>query len=853
MMVQYHQIKDQYPDTFVFYRLGDFFELFEDDAIKGAKLLELTLTSRNKNSKNPVPMAGIPHHAAQNYIDILVDQGYKVAIVEQMSDPATSKGMVDREVVQLITPGTKLSSGAGGQDGKENNYLAALWPSDGRWSLSYVDLSTGELKVTTIEEAADILDELSALEVKEVVFPKDVSGTNSQELVNQLGQRGVLVSYQSQGEPNAEISYLTQGLDQSGEQAGTAMLLHYLFNTQRRNLDHIMPAQCYERLAYLKFNDSTRKNLDLVENARTQKKAGSLLGLIDQTKTAMGGRMLKQWLLRPLRNLDDIQERLDLVERFQADFFRRGAIQDQLKSVYDLERLAARAAMGTLNARELVQLRRSLSTIPTIKAELAGSDDPLLQQLNQSLDDMTDITSLIEAAIVDDPPVSVREGDIIRPGFDEQIDQYRQVLTDNQQWLSELERSEREVTGINSLKVGYNKNFGYFIEVTKANIDKLAPDRYQRRQTLTNAERFITPDLKEHEQLITEAQVKLQQVEYDRFVAVRDRVKAEIQRIQGLASRVARLDVLTALADVADNLNLVRPEFHTDSNAIHVEQGRHPVVESLLEAGEFIANDIDMPADVQIQLITGPNMAGKSTYMRELALIVILAQIGSFVPAQRAQLPIFDQIFTRIGASDDLVNGQSTFMVEMAEAEQAIAGATQQSLILFDELGRGTATYDGIALAQAIIEYLDQHVHAKTLFSTHYHELTTLAEQYPGIENVHVGASLDDQGHLHFLHQIAPGPADRSYGIHVAALAGLPRELIQNANQILGHLESQNGLDEAGSSQPISLFEMPAISEAQEEVLAQVAQLDLSNMTPLEALNTLAKLQELGGDHAQDS
>ncbi|MEX0381135.1 DNA mismatch repair protein MutS [Leuconostoc sp. MS02] len=854
MMVQYHEIKSQYPDAFVFYRLGDFYELFEEDAIQGAKLLELTLTARNKNSENPVPMAGIPHHAVKNYIDILVDQGHKVAIVEQMEDPATAQGMVKRDVVQLITPGTKMFDGAGSD--KQNNYLAAILPSEGTWVLAYIDLSTGELKATTMHRFSDVIDELRSLEVKEVVLRKNDEQTTRQQLATQLGERGLVISTQTVIGENATVSFLTQPLIKSDEVSATAMLLNYIFDTQRRNLDHIVPAVSYERLTYLKFNQDTRTNLDLIENTRTKKRAGSLLGLIDATHTAMGGRLLKQWVLKPLRDQHDIESRLDLVQAFQGDFFTRGALQDHLKSVYDLERLSARAAMGTMNARELVQLKRSLLAIPGVKSVLSETTS-ILKATGDQLDDMVDLAGLIEEAIIDDPPISVREGDIINDGFDEKIDTYRRVLHDNQKWLAQLETDERAATGINSLKVGYNKNFGYFIEVTKANIVKLEENRYERLQTLTNAERFVTPELKEHERLIIEAQAKRAQREYELFVTVRERVKANISRVQKLAQQIARLDVLAALADVADNHRFIRPTF-TEHNNIAIKQGRHPVVESLLGAGEFVANDVMLDQKTNMQLITGPNMAGKSTYMRELALIVILAQMGSFVPAEYAELPIFDQIFTRIGANDDMAMGQSTFMVEMAEANHALQEATAHSLVLFDELGRGTATYDGMALAQAIIEFLDAHIHAKTLFSTHYHELTTLADQHASIENVHVGAVEDDAGQLHFLHQIQKGPADKSYGIHVAALAGLPDELIANATKILTVLENQKIVTIApqqletdlksktdGLSEQVALFNIDVVDTETKKLLATLDSFDVLKMTPIDTMNALNTLKQL--------
>ncbi|CAK1226130.1 DNA mismatch repair protein MutS [Fructobacillus tropaeoli] len=898
MMVQYHQIKDQYPDAFVFYRMGDFYELFEDDAIKGAKILELTLTARNKNSAEPIPMAGIPHHAVSAYIDILVDAGHKVAIVEQMEDPATAKGMVKRDVVQLITPGTKLSSKNG--DGKDNNFLAAVvatgsGPGDAdqaAFALSYIDLSTGELKATELMDESAVLDELGALEVKEVVLAKE-GDFSTPALADAIGEKGLVVSYQGPVQPSATITYLTKDLKNTAKQTVTGLLLQYLFDTQKRSLDHIMPVQTYERQAYLVFNQVTRVNLDLVENARTKQKAGSLFALLDQTKTAMGGRLLKQWLIKPLKDLEKIQARQDAVAAFKDDFFTRGTVQDQLKYVYDLERLAAKAALGTINARDLVQLKRSLQAVPDMQAALkADHVNPILQAAGEEIDPLLDLASLIDQAIVPEPPISVRDGDLIKPGYDDLVDSYNQALADNQDWLAAYQKQEQEATGISTLKVKYNKNFGYFIEVTKVNLDKLEEGRYHRKQTLTNAERFTTPELKEHEDLIFAAQTKRFDREYDLFLAIRAKVKEEISRLQTLAQKIARLDVLAALADVAENRHFTKPEFKTDGDrALTIKQGRHPVIESLLGPGEYVANDVFFDEKTKIQLVTGPNMAGKSTYMRQVALIVVLAQMGAFVPADEAILPIFDQIFTRIGANDDLVNGRSTFMVEMAEANLALQGATSQSLILFDELGRGTATYDGMALAQAIIEYLDQNLHATTIFATHYHELTALAASHPAIQNVHVGAQLTDDGTLHFLHQVQPGAADRSYGIQVAALAGLPKSLLTNAESILKALEAQGagqveGVEETSSvnsnaavtstasqaetsastgalpigdglAQDIPLFEiapakeMPApvevdsINPADQKALDELDRVNLNQLTPLAALNLIAKLQEM--------
>ncbi|MBS9339200.1 DNA mismatch repair protein MutS [Fructobacillus sp. M2-14] len=921
MMVQYHKIKDLYPDAFLFYRLGDFYELFEDDAIVGAKILELTLTSRNKNSVNPVPMAGIPYHAASNYIDILVDAGHKVAIVEQMEDPATAKGMVKRDVVQLITPGTKLASQNG--DGKTNNFLAAVvHDNDGiatrhvgetarPYALAYIDLSTGELKATRLESLDEAIDELGALEVKEVVLAKE-DGLKADDVARAVGEKGLVVSFQGAVEPSSTITYLTKDLKDSLGQAVTGLLLQYLFDTQKRSLDHIMPVQSYERQAYLVFNQVTRVNLDLVQNARTKQKAGSLFALLDETKTAMGGRLLKQWLIKPLKKLPDIKARQEVLAAFNADFFTRGTVQDQLKYVYDLERLAAKAALGTLNAKDMVQLKKSLHAVPALQNALTGtasvSEDGsagVLNALGANLDPVGDLADLVEAALVDDPPVSVRDGDLIKPGYDELVDSYKKALAENQGWLASYQEQEREATGIPTLKVKYNKNFGYFIEVTKANLSKLEEGRYTRKQTLTNAERFTTPELKEHEDLIFAAQTKRFDREYDLFLEIRTKVKEEMHRLQNLAHDLARIDVLAALAEVAEEKHFVKPDFHEDgSRSVDITQGRHPVVESLLGAGEYVANDVTFPQDKYIQLVTGPNMAGKSTYMRQIAIIVLMAQMGSFVPADAATLPIFDQIFTRIGANDDLVAGQSTFMVEMAEANLALQEATSQSLILFDELGRGTATYDGMALAQAIIEFLADNLHATTVFATHYHELTALADSYPAIENVHVGAKLSDDGKLHFLHQIQQGAADRSYGIQVAALAGLPKPLLQNAEAILSALEAQgagqvevdknkvgdadgsanaaakNAAEKAEAtvtaatvatpaadpmaadklSQELPLFEIAdkksedvsaasKTSKAEQAVLQELKKANLNKLTPLDALNLLYKLQDMEAHH----
>ncbi len=850
MMQQYNAIKAQYPDAFLFYRLGDFYELFNDDAIKGSQLLELTLTQRNKHSANPVPMAGVPHHAAQNYIDILVDKGYKVAIVEQMEDPATAEGMVKREVVQLVTPGTRMRTGA--DAAKENNYLVAISGTEPVYGLSYADLSTGEVRATTLNSTNAILNEIARLETREIVTDSELA----EDLLANLTNLGILISHVSTVTRSAEISYLTQQL--SGEEAQTvAVLLTYLFTTQKRSLDHLQLATSYEIAQYLKMDRNSRANLELTVNLRTQQRSGTLLWLLDETKTAMGGRMLKQWLEQPLLDQMQLEARYDKIGAFLKDYFNRAALQDALQQVYDLERIAGRVAYGTANGRDLLQLRNSLRQVPAILVILSDMDTAIFGGLVAHLDPVTDIEQVITEAITEEPPISVTDGGIIKAGYNQQLDDYRDIMKNGKRWLAELEATEREATGINSLKIGFNKVFGYYIEVTKANIPKLDVDRYTRKQTLVNAERFVTPELKVHEQKILEAEAQSSQLEYSLFSALREQIKQNIARIQSLASTLAELDVLQALATVAENYQFVRPEI-TQNNDLDIKNGRHPVIEKVLGHQAYVANDIMMAADEQIQLITGPNMSGKSTYMRQLALTVILAQIGSFVPADAAKLPIFDQIFTRIGAADDLISGNSTFMVEMAEANTALQNATKDSLILFDELGRGTATYDGMALAQAIIEYVHENVHAKTLFSTHYHELTTLDQALPKLRNVHVGAS-EENGQLIFSHKVLPGPADQSYGINVAKLAGLPTAVIDRADTLLKMLENQDVAastvatvsptditptpEAVPTDQQLDLF-ATAVDQATQTVLLKLQTADVANMTPIETMLFLHELQQ---------
>lgn len=860
MMEQYMEIKKQYPDAFLFYRLGDFYEMFYDDAIKGSQILELTLTQRNRNSKDSIPMCGVPHHAVQNYIDILVDQGYKVAICEQMEDPQSAKGMVKREVIQLVTPGTLMDESA--NEATENNYLTAIHEDAAHhFGFAYVDLSTGELKVTTLTGIDSLINEVTSLKTKEIVVDDSVS----QSVIETMNKLKILVSNQNEVVEKSEFSYATQDISADVEAKVIKHLLMYLNVTQKRALAHLQRAVHYEPSAFLKLDRFAKRNLELLQNSRTGKKSGTLLWILDSTKTAMGGRLLKQWISRPLLSKKEIEKRQVVVQDLMDHFFERNNLQDELTNVYDLERLAGKVAFGNVNGRDLIQLKTSLMHVPQIRYLLAQlNDHSIYDELLKELDPVEEVADLIEQAIVDDPPISVTDGNLIREGYDDELDQYMDAMKNGKNWLAELEEQERQKTGIHNLKIGYNKVFGYYIEVSKGNVSKV-PERYQRKQTLVNAERFITPELKEKESLILGSETKAYDLQYKLFVDIREQIKDQIKRLQKLAQALAKLDVLQSFASVSENHQFVKPQLSENSHNLKIKDGWHPVVEQVMGKQSYVPNDILMDEQQTILLITGPNMSGKSTYMRQLALTVIMAQIGCFVPASEAQMPIFDQIFTRIGAADDLISGESTFMVEMKEANQAIEKASENSLILFDEIGRGTATYDGMALAQAIIEYIHDNVHAKTLFSTHYHELTVLDQKLPRLTNVHVGA-VEKDGELIFLHKMQAGPADKSYGIHVAKLAGMPEKLLKRADIILSDLEgdaksstiSKQSKKQAESKveetkpqnttidEQLSLFqpEKAEINLTEQKLLQDIKETNLMSLTPLEVMNKVYQWQE---------
>ncbi|WP_339163436.1 DNA mismatch repair protein MutS [Siminovitchia sp. FSL W7-1587] len=848
MIQQYLRVKAEYKDAFLFFRLGDFYELFFEDALKASQELEITLTSRDGGSEERIPMCGVPHHSAAGYIEQLIQKGYKVAICEQTEDPKHAKGVVKREVVQLITPGTVMDGSK--LAAKENNFIAAISCIDEHtYGIAYTDLSTGESKVSLLEGDCELLlDELSTIGAKEVVACQE----DDEQLLKRIEERSkAVISYEHQCSFEEEFHPILVHITDKKMHAPALRLLHYLKRTQKRSLDHLQPFSIYENSQFLKIDYYSKRNLELTESIRGKGVKGTLLWLLDETATAMGGRLLRQWLDRPLIQRTAIEKRLHLVDIFMKHYFERLDLNELLKSVYDLERLAGRVAFGNANARDLVQLKKSLMQIPAIRELLNGIGDKETVRLSERLDPCEELTDLLERSIVDHPPISVKEGGMIKDGYHEELDKLRDASRNGKDWIAALEKEEREKTGIKSLKVGYNRVFGYYIEVTRANVKFLEEGRYERKQTLTNAERFITPELKEKEALILQADERSIELEYDIFLEIRQIVKTYIPRLQQSAKIISEIDVYQSFATVSETRHYTRSKV-SETRKLMIENGRHPVVEKVIGSQGYVPNGCIMDEQYEMLLITGPNMSGKSTYMRQIALTAIMAQIGCFVPAEQAELPIFDQIFTRIGAADDLISGQSTFMVEMLEAKNAISNATKNSLILFDEIGRGTSTYDGMALAQAIIEYIHEKIGAKTLFSTHYHELTALEEKLLHLKNIHVSAA-EQEGKLVFLHKVKDGPADKSYGIHVAELAELPKDLIERAQEILAELES----GEIGQAKPrdqapnqlneqLALFEKPetGVNSREKKILKEIENLNLLEMNPLQALNTLFSLQK---------
>ncbi|WP_394372037.1 DNA mismatch repair protein MutS [Staphylococcus lloydii] len=854
-MQQYLKIKAQYQDCLLFFRLGDFYEMFFEDAKEASRVLEITLTKRDAKKENPIPMCGVPYHSADSYIETLINNGYKVAICEQMEDAKLTKSMVKREVVRIVTPGTVMEHG--GVDDTQNNYILSFIHNSDHYALSYCDVSTGELKVTHFDDEATLINEITTINPNEIVVHKPIP-EQLQRQIN-LTTETITVS-----ETISDMKYGVNHLEDEAMYTATQLLLDYIHHTQKRDLSHIESVAKYEAVDFMKMDFYAKRNLELTESIRLKSKKGTLLWLMDETKTPMGARRLKQWIDRPLIHQQQINARLDTVEQFITHFIERDTLRGYLNQVYDIERLVGRVSYGNVNARDLIQLKHSIMEIPNIKALLNDFDEKMPAHF-EALEPLDDLLTVLENSIVEEPPISVKDGGLFKKGFNEQLDEYLEASQNGKSWLAELQSKERQRTGIKSLKISFNKVFGYFIEITRANLQGFEPSQfgYNRKQTLSNAERFITDELKEKEDIILGAEDKAIELEYQLFSELREHIKAYTERLQQQAKIISELDCLQSFAEIAQKYNYVRPTFSQDKT-LQLEDSRHPVVERVMDHNDYVPNDCKLDQDTFIYLITGPNMSGKSTYMRQVAIISIMAQMGAYVPCSSAIVPIFDQIFTRIGAADDLVSGKSTFMVEMLEAQKALANATEHSLIIFDEIGRGTSTYDGLALAQSMIEYVAHTSKAKTLFSTHYHELTTLDQTLSSLKNVHVAAN-EYKGELIFLHKVKDGAVDDSYGIQVAKLAHLPEEVINRAQIILAQFEQHNAEHSVAKQAPQidddaqfdskeeaevnnNQFEQAAFDlfeqqPAESETEIAIKNMNLSNMTPIEALVKLNELQ----------
>jgi len=865
MMQQYMEIKKDYQDCILFFRLGDFYEMFFDDAVIASKEMEITLTGKACGQEERAPMCGVPYHAADTYIAKLIDKGYKVAICEQMEDPATAKGIVKREVVRIITPGTIVSQVMLNE--KENNYLASLYLDETGAGLAYCDISTGEVSVTELtglRYIEKLMNELVKIQAREIIA-NEAAGLDGfdEDIKETSGAYFSIWSPQNFSRDSAVDLVLRQFRVKSLKGLGVeekplavlslGALLSYLYETQKQDLSHLADLNVYDISDHMSLDKSTIRNLELTETLYEKKVQGSLLGILDKTRTAMGSRKMKQWLREPLNNLAEIQERLDAVEVLTDNVLLRNNIREHLNKIYDLERLAGRIATGNANGRDLIALKNSIYVLPEIKSELVSCGNPLLERLEQSMDSLSEIYDLIDRAIVEEPPYTIKEGGLIKSGYSEELDQLKNSIRDGQNWIAGLEAVERERTGIKNLKVGFNKVFGYYLEVTKSYYD-LVPENYIRKQTLANCERFITPELKEVESVVLNAETKINQMEYELFSEIRNFIQGYIGTIQKTSAALSVLDVLASFAEVGSRLGYVKPSVN-GGDAIIIEKGRHPVIEQTIKDGIFVSNDtyIDRK-NSSLLLITGPNMSGKSTYMRQTALIVLMAQMGCFVPAEAASIGIVDRIYTRIGASDNLAMGQSTFFVEMSELAYILNTATDRSLIILDEIGRGTSTYDGLSIAWAVVEYLcNSKGRIRSLFATHYHELTALEGHMTGLKNLNVDVQEKD-GNIVFLHKIVEGSASRSYGIHVARLAGVPSQVLSTAEEKLKELENSGAsinleryadsekeeeLAPGAKTEQLSFF-----SFAPNPVVERLKALDLMNITPSQAFGILEELKK---------
>lgn len=865
MMRQYYELKEQYPDSILFFRLGDFYEMFGDDAKLASKVLEIALTSREAGPQGRVPMCGVPHHAAEGYIEKLVRSGYRVALCEQLEDPREAKGVVKRDVVRVITPGTFIE---GQLDAEENQFLAALAWEGRTIGLASLDMSTGEFMTVSLGQGTggSLESELARLQPAEILVTADWDDLAAvRSIAEKLGALITEVKEKQDSLAAAsqvllshfDVSSLSAfGLTSSAEILAAALALQYVQDTQRAVLSHIRAVQSCTLDQYLQIDAHSRDNLELVKTIRDGKKKGSLLGVLDNTVTGMGARQLRSFLERPLLDLEAIEARHDAVEALLEQTALRLDLKDLLGEVHDLERLLGRLVAGSGNARDLKALANSLEKIPSIKELFSQETSPLLTDLAAQLDPLTEFTELVGRAIVDEPAITLRDGNLIRDGYNSELDALRQASKGGKSWIRDLESKERERTGIKSLKVGFNRVFGYYIEVTNAN-RHLVPEDYQRKQTLANAERYITPELKEQEAMVLGADERIKELEYELFMEIRKKVHDHVDAVQTNARIIASLDVFQSLASAAIKHNFVRPRMSNDY-ALSIKQGRHPVIEAV--TGHFVPNDVFFDDNQQIILLTGPNMAGKSTYLRQVALLVIMAQMGSFIPAQEAEIGLVDRIFTRIGASDDLSTGQSTFMVECSETADLLLNATERSLIILDELGRGTSTYDGMAIAQAVIEHIHAKIKARTLFSTHFHELTALEYSLKRLVSYRVEVEEKD-GEIYFLHRVSRGSTDRSYGINVARMAGMPRSVIRRSLNLLEELETRgNGPKQLDLFKTLD-YDTSGLESEPEPAAAgvlekELMELDLNSITPLEALQILAlwqqKIAKEGAGHGSD-
>lgn len=873
MMQQYMNTKNEYKDCILFYRLGDFYEMFFDDAITAARELEITLTGKACGLEERAPMCGIPHHAVDGYLTRLVSKGYKVAICEQMEDPKQCKGIVKREVVRIVTPGTNLNTQSL-EDGK-NNYLMGIFYMSDSFGVATVDVTTGEFYMTEVENTRKLMDEVTKFAPSELIYNEELvmTGFDLDDLHNRLGMAESVLERRYFDEEMCVKSlkehFHVQALDGLGLKdypIGTiaaGAVMQYLTETQKNTLSHITGIMPYSSNAYMVLGSSTRRNLELVETLREKQKRGSLLWVLDKTKTAMGARLLRSMIEQPLIDVDAIEARLDAIEELNQEAITREELREYLNPIYDLERLIGKVSYKTANPRDFIAFQSSLEMIPPIKTLLADATCAKLKGIYTELDTLEDICSLISDAIVEEPPIAIKEGGIIKEGYNEEIDKLRRAKTEGKSWLAELEERERNATGIKNLRVKYNKVFGYYLEVTKS-YQELVPDTWTRKQTLTNAERYTTPELKELEDIILGAEDKLFALEYELFVEVREHIASEVKRIQQTAKAIANLDVLVSLALVAEQNNYVRPAINQDG-VIDIKEGRHPVVEKVINNDSFVANDTYLDQKKQrISIITGPNMAGKSTYMRQTALIVLMAQIGSFVPAFSANIGVVDRIFTRVGASDDLASGQSTFMVEMTEVANILRNATKNSLLILDEIGRGTSTFDGLSIAWAVVEHIadPKQIGAKTLFATHYHELTELEGKLDSVNNYCIAVQESGED-IVFLRKIIKGGADKSYGIQVARLAGVPDKVLKRAQEIVNELTENDIVDRTKEiavksttkksvakepakekEQQMSIFDGFANMPSTEDILLELRDLDMNALTPMEAMNKLYQIQQ---------